>query len=54
MHAKYEISISYRSKVKQRLKVDNTQTSKQNKNNMPQSFDPGHKTEECFLYIVSV
>ena len=40
MHAKYEVSISYGSKVKAKVKVDNRQTDKQTnkqtgKNNMP-------------------
>ena len=49
MHAKYEVSISYGSKVIAKVKVDNRQTNrqtdrqtdKQDKNNMPRSFDPG-------------
>ena len=60
MHAKYEISISYGSKVIAKVKVDNRQTNKQtdrqtdrqtdkqtdteDKNNMPRSFDPGSIT----------
>ena len=39
MHAKYEVSISYGSKVIAKVKVDNRQTNKQtdrqDKNNMP-------------------
>ena len=39
MHAKYEVSISYSSKVIAKAKVDNRQTNKQtdrqDKNNMP-------------------
>ena len=39
MHAKYEVSISYGSKVIAKVKVDNRQThrqtDKQDKNNMP-------------------
>ena len=34
-------SISYSSKVSAKVKVDNRQTNRQDKNNMPQSFDPG-------------
>ena len=49
MHAKYEVSNSYGSKVMAKVKVDNRhtnrqtdkQTNRQNKNNMPRSFDPG-------------
>ena len=53
MHAKYEVSISYGSKVIAKVKVDNRQTNRQtdrktnrqtnrqDKNNMPRSFDPG-------------
>ena len=35
MHAKYEVSISYGSKVIAKVKVDNRQTDRQDKNNMP-------------------
>ena len=35
MHAKYKISISYGSKVIKNVKVDNRQTNKQDKNNIP-------------------
>ena len=35
MHAKYEVSISYGSKVIEKDKVDNRQTDRQDKNNMP-------------------
>ena len=39
MHAKYEVSISYGSKVIAKVKIDNRQTNKQtnrqDKNNMP-------------------
>ena len=35
MHAKYEAFISHGSKKKRMLKVDNRQTNKQDKNNMP-------------------
>ena len=45
MHAKHEVSISYGSKVIAKVKVDNRQTNKQtdrqDKNNMPRSFDSG-------------
>ena len=41
MHAKYEVSISYGSKVIANVKVDNRHTNRHNKNNMPRSFDPG-------------
>ena len=45
MHAKYEVSTSYNSKVIANVKVDNRQTNKQtdrqDKNNMPPSFDLG-------------
>ena len=34
MHAKYEVSISYSSKVIANVKVDNRQTKRQDKNNM--------------------
>ena len=36
MYAKYEVSIFYGSKVIAKVKVDNRQTDKQDKNNMPQ------------------
>ena len=44
--AKYEVSISYDSVVKAKVKVDNRQTDRQTnrqtgQNNMPRSFDPG-------------
>ena len=42
MHAKYEVSTSNGSKVIVNVKVDNRQTNKQDKNNMPRSFR-GHK-----------
>ena len=35
MHAKYEVSISYGSKVIMKVKVDNRQTDRQDKNNVP-------------------
>ena len=51
MHAKYEVYISYGSKVIAKVKVDNRQTNKQTdrqkdrqtgqKQYAPQSFDPG-------------
>ena len=44
MHAKYEVSISYGSKVIAKVKVDNRQTDKQThrtKTICPRSFDPG-------------
>ena len=41
MHAKYEVSISYCSKVK--AKVNNRQINRQDKNNMPRLFDSGYK-----------
>ena len=34
-YAKYEVPISYGSKVIAKVKVDNRQTDKQDKNNMP-------------------
>ena len=43
MHAKYEVSISYGSKVLAKVKVDNRQTDKQTdrtKTICPRSFDP--------------
>ena len=45
MHAKYEVSISYGSKVIAKVKVDNRQDKQtdrhgQDKNNLPRSFDP--------------
>ena len=48
MHAKYEVSISYGSKVIAKVKVDNRQTDKQTadrqtdrtKTICPRSFDP--------------
>ena len=52
MHAKYEVSISYGSKVIAKVKVDNRQTNKQTDRQMggtktkkTRSFDPGHKIE---------
>ena len=45
MHAKYEVSISYGSKIIAKVKVDNRQTNEQtdsqDKNNMPRLFDLG-------------
>ena len=52
MHAKYEVSISYGSKVIAKVKVDNRQTDRQTnrqtdkqtdrtKTICPRSFDPG-------------
>ena len=41
MHAKYEVSISYGSKVIAKVKVDNRQIDRQDKNNMSRSFDLG-------------
>ena len=44
MHAKYEVSISYGSKVISKVKVDNRQTNRQTnriKTICPLSFDPG-------------
>ena len=45
MHAKYEVSISFGSKVKAKVKVDNTQTdrqtNRQDKNNMPPIIPSG-------------
>ena len=44
MHSKYEVSISYGSKVIAKVKVDNRKTNKQNdrtKPICPRSFDPG-------------
>ena len=35
MHAKYEVSICYGSKVIAKAKVDNRQENRQNKNNIP-------------------
>ena len=35
MHAKYEVPISYGSKGLAKVKVDNTQTDRQDNNNMP-------------------
>ena len=48
MHAKYEVSISYGSKVIAKVKVDNRQTDRQTNKQTnrtkaicPRSFDPG-------------
>ena len=41
MHAKYEVSVSYGSKVIANVKVDNRKTDRQDKNNMPRSFNQG-------------
>ena len=41
VHAKYEVSISYGSKVIANIKSDNLQTDRQEKNEMPRSFDQG-------------
>ena len=35
MHVKYEVSISYSSKVIAKVKFDNRATDRQDKNNMP-------------------
>ena len=51
MHAKYEVSFSYCSKVIANVEVDNRQTDKHTdkqtdqtgQKNMPRSLDPGHK-----------
>ena len=40
MYAKYEVSISYGSKVIAKVKVDNRQTDRQDKNNMPPIIRP--------------
>ena len=41
MHAKYNISSSHGKIVKGKVKVDKRQTYRQDKINMPESFDPG-------------
>ena len=41
MHAKYEVSISYGSKVIAKVQVDNIQTGKQTENNMPPNIRSG-------------
>ena len=48
MHATYKAFIFYGSQVKLRLKLTTErqtgkQTNRQDKNNTPRSFDPGHK-----------
>ena len=40
-HAKYEASFSYGSKDIANVKIDTRQPNRQDKNNMPRSFDPG-------------
>ena len=49
MHAKYEVSISYSSKVIAKVKVDNRQAEKQTKKQTDRSFDPGHKNQKSKL-----
>ena len=53
MHAKYDVSISYGSKVIAKVKVDNRQTNRQTnqqtdrtKTLYPRSFNPGHKNNQ--------
>ena len=41
MHVKYEVSISYVSKVLTKVKVDNSKTNRQDKNDIPRLFDSG-------------
>ena len=41
MYAKYEVSVSYGSKVIVKVKADNRPTDRQTENNMPRSFNPG-------------
>ena len=50
MHAKYEVSITYGSKVVAKVEVDNRQTDKrQDKNNMPPDHSiRGHKNLKTF------
>ena len=54
MHAKYEVSISYGSKVIAKVKVDNRQTNRQDKNNMPPIIRSGgiksEKNDDPKLY----
>ena len=63
MHAKYEVSISYGSKVIAKVKVDNRQidkqtdkqTDRQDKNNMPPIIQSGGiKSTEMFVLSPSL
>ena len=50
MHAKYEASIYYGSKVIVDVKVDNRQTNKQDKHNMPQIIRFGGITNVLYIW----
>ena len=51
MHAKYEAFISYGSKVKAKVKVDNRQTNRQDKNNMPPIIRSGGIKKLCQPFV---
>ena len=51
MHAKYEVSTSNGSKVIANLKVDNRQTNRQDKNNMPQIIRSGGIKNKLLLKL---
>ena len=52
MHAKYEVSISYGSKVVVKIKVDNTLTDRQDKNNMPPIYQSGGGGHKHFAFVI--
>ena len=55
MHAKYEVSIFYGLKVIANVKVDNRQTNRQDKNNMPPDHSiRGHQNGRKLALIMSL